>query len=113
MHPLPHLDSLDAFTVGIPRQQDTGLLSGGPPPPTALPLDIMLTTPSEPSRPVTSNAVNYFHHRLPRELRILFVAAFTNLREAEHRRASTSGKSAVLATGQTRNRSARRRVYGS
>ena len=75
-----------------------------PPRPTALPLNIVLTTSSEPSRPVTSNAMNYFDHRLSREPRILLLAAFTNPRKAERHQTPTSGKYDALAMGQRRNR---------
>ncbi|KAM5545402.1 hypothetical protein V8D89_001015 [Ganoderma adspersum] len=84
---------LSAFPTN--RVQDSS-----PSPPTSLHLDIVLTTSSEPSRPVLSDAVNYFNDCLLREMRILLLAAFTNLCEAEHRRAFTSGKSAAPPWGQ-------------
>lgn len=68
------------------------------------PLDIVPITPTELSRPILVNVPNYFDDHLPRELRILVLAALVHLHEAEHRQTVASGKWTAFRAGLSRNR---------
>ncbi|KAI1793137.1 RNI-like protein [Ganoderma leucocontextum] len=68
------------------------------------PFDIVPITPTELSRPVPVNEPNYLDDHLPRELRILVLAALVDLHEAEHRRTVSSGKWTAFRAGLSRNR---------
>ncbi len=72
---------------------------------TSSPLDLVPITPTELLRPIpVVNVPNYFDDCLPRELRILVLAALVDLHEAEHRRTVASGKWTAFRAGLPRNR---------